>query len=292
MNTVVQTGVVIDALLNPDCMVRQTDLFDYSQWVLGAGQRLTSCFQHNFNLLLVVTGTASLETPHGVTECQAGSLVVLESVHYQVSNWHSEVDSVILAVSFTDKMIQRFKQRYADALIKAQQLPYANHDDKPLRFFGCDLTRMAMTALSQLSDSDISGSLLALKLEELLLLQLVDSQAPQLAKQLLAASDPATAKFRTFVENNYLNEWPLELFAKEFGVSLTAFKSLFNQVYGTSPRAWINERRLRYADELLRTSRMRIIEIAITAGFSSQSYFTQAYKARFGVTPTKVRQAS
>ena len=35
---------------------------------------------------------------------------------------------------------------------------------------------------------------------------------------------------------------------------------------------------------------MSIVDIAMEAGFSSQSYFTQSYRRRFGCTPSRSRQ--
>ncbi|HHW1837544.1 TPA: T3SS regulon transcriptional activator ExsA, partial [Pseudomonas aeruginosa] len=76
----------------------------------------------------------------------------------------------------------------------------------------------------------------------------------------------------------------------EFGMGLTTFKELFGSVYGVSPRAWISERRILYAHQLLLNSDMSIVDIAMEAGFSSQSYFTQSYRRRFGCTPSRSRQ--
>ncbi len=86
-----------------------------------------------------------------------------------------------------------------------------------------------------------------------------------------------------------MKEWKLTDYAQEFGASLTTFKELFNEHYGISPRAWISERRLLHAHKLLLTSKMSIVDVAMEAGFSSQSYFTQSYRRRFGTTPSKVR---
>jgi len=56
-----------------------------------------------------------------------------------------------------------------------------------------------------------------------------------------------------------------------------------------SIRAWISERRILYAHQLLLNSEMSIVDIAMEAGFSSQSYFTQSYRRRFGCTPSRAR---
>ncbi len=49
-------------------------------------------------------------------------------------------------------------------------------------------------------------------------------------------------------------------------MGLTTFKELFGTVYGISPRAWISERRILYAHQLLLNGKMSIVDIAMEAG--------------------------
>ncbi len=270
-----------------------TELFEYKLLSIAPGETLNAEFADSFNLLLVVSGDLSIETPYGTNALLPGCMLVLDKVRFSVENTQPVNDALVLSFGFSQKMLQRFKQRYSEIMTKGKvgEVTLSKQKKLPLLFSGCDLTRMAITSLSLLMQNTFEESLLALKLEELLLLQSGKSQSNLLAQQILTLCDSSTARFREYVEVNYLNDWPLDKFAKNYAVSLTAFKSLFNRVYKTSPRAWINEQRLRYADQLLRTNNMRIIDVAVTAGFSSQSYFSQAYKTRFGISPIKVRKA-
>lgn len=253
---------------------------------LPAGTEFSVAFKAPLTLLMVVTGTAGV---NNLSAYAPSSLLLVKDGFCHFENLNSTRDTVILCLSLEQTWLVNFKQRY-QALVTGAKL--GNHHDSsaPLAFCGCDLTRMAMTGLDQLlSDSQVP-SLTSLKVEELLLLQINKPQGSCLVNLLVESCDPATERFREFVEQHYLKDWSLEQFAKEIGMSLTAFKSAFNQIYHTSPRAWFNERRLKYAAHLLHTSQMRVIDIAIEAGFSSQSYFTQAYKSRFGITPKQARK--
>lgn len=51
--------------------------------------------------------------------------------------------------------------------------------------------------------------------------------------------------------------------------------------------AYILRRRLELARDMLQTGRFRVTEVALGCGFSSQSYFTNAYKNAFGGPPTR-----
>ncbi len=132
--------------------------------------------------------------------------------------------------------------------------------------------------------------LACLKIEELLMLFAFSPQGPLLMSVLRQLSNRHVERLQLFMEKHYLNEWKLSDFSREFGMGLTTFKELFGSVYGVSPRAWISERRILYAHQLLLNSDMSIVDIAMEAGFSSQSYFTQSYRRRFGCTPSRSRQ--
>ena len=123
----------------------------------------------------------------------------------------------------------------------------------------------------------------------LLFLLAFGESGPQLMSILRQLSNRQVERLQHFMEKHYLMEWKLSEFAKEFGMGLTTFKELFGSIYGVSPRAWISERRILYAHQLLLNSEMSIVDIAMEAGFSSQSYFTQSYRRRFGCTPSRAR---
>lgn len=58
-----------------------------------------------------------------------------------------------------------------------------------------------------------------------------------------------------------------------------------------SPWQYVQERRLIRARELLRHSRIRLADIALSLGFSSQSHFTSAFRRAVGVTPRIYRNS-
>jgi len=132
-------------------------------------------------------------------------------------------------------------------------------------------------------------ALIDLRIKELLLLLAHGQQGASLLSVFRQLSNRQAERLQSFMENNYLKEWKLNEFAKEFGMGLTTFKELFSTIYNTSPRAWISERRIMYAHQLLINTDLSIVDISMEAGFSSQSYFTQSYRKRFGFTPSRAR---
>lgn len=95
--------------------------------------------------------------------------------------------------------------------------------------------------------------------------------------------------FLDFVERNYLNQWSVARFAEEFNMPLRKFSNLFQQKYGTSAKQWLLERRLMRARDLLLSTSMRVLDIALECGFSNHGHFTDSFRKRFFLNPTQFR---
>ena len=92
-----------------------------------------------------------------------------------------------------------------------------------------------------------------------------------------------------YIHNNYSEHTTLADYAALCGMSKFHFLRRFREVTGTSPIAYRNRLRLLHAREMLEDGGASVAEVAASAGFSSQSYFTDAYKKEFGMPPKSVR---
>lgn len=89
------------------------------------------------------------------------------------------------------------------------------------------------------------------------------------------------------------------LLASRVGLSRRRLDEIFVQHFGRSVTAYIWERRLERAKDMLRDihhSDRTITEIALDVGFEDMSHFSRAFKSRFGAAPslwrTRLRQAA
>lgn len=73
------------------------------------------------------------------------------------------------------------------------------------------------------------------------------------------------------------------------GYSPSHFARLFRELAGTSFAQYVKQYRLETAAEALRTSDLPITQIALDSGFHNLSYFTRAFAAQYGVTPSAYR---
>ena len=60
--------------------------------------------------------------------------------------------------------------------------------------------------------------------------------------------------------------------------------------YHITPNDFVQRLRLNYAAQLLRTSRESVLSITYRCGFSTPSYFCNAFRQRFGTSPAKFRE--
>ncbi|CDG18628.1 helix-turn-helix transcriptional regulator [Xenorhabdus doucetiae] len=183
--------------------------------------------------------------------------------------------------------LRSFLKRFGPLLSKIERQEFPAYRLIPFRQF--PLLTESIRGLANLLAHDSPPALVQLRVEELLLLLSLGQQGALLMSILRKLSNRQVERLQTFMEAHYLKEWKLNDFAREFGMGLTSFKELFNSVYGTSPKAWISEQRILYAHQLLLNSEMSIADISLESGFSSQSYFTQSYRRRFGGTPNRAR---
>lgn len=75
--------------------------------------------------------------------------------------------------------------------------------------------------------------------------------------------------------------------AHQVGLNLKKLKTGFKQMYGTTVYGFLNEHRMKTAQQLLKSNHMNINEISSFIGYSNPSHFIAAFKKRFGVTPRR-----
>lgn len=102
-------------------------------------------------------------------------------------------------------------------------------------------------------------------------------------------SPAALRRVQVFIESNLERTIHLRDLAGRAGLSLHHFARAFKTSIGVTPRAYIEEQRIERAKRLLAETRQPLADIAIEAGFGTQSRFTTAFRRRTGFTPARWR---
>jgi transcriptional regulator GlxA family with amidase domain len=81
-----------------------------------------------------------------------------------------------------------------------------------------------------------------------------------------------------FLDNSVGDLPPLEQIASQFGVSKRHLTRTFSEITGQSILSYVQEVRVERAKELLRHTRLSMIEIAERVGFQSASHFAEIFR--------------
>lgn len=88
-----------------------------------------------------------------------------------------------------------------------------------------------------------------------------------------------------YIKENLSSELTLTLLSKKNNFSTVYFHKLFKASTGKNLREYIEDERIKKAIELLISTEKNLTEIAYECGFSSQSYFSYAFKRKMNITP-------
>lgn len=100
---------------------------------------------------------------------------------------------------------------------------------------------------------------------------------------------PQIATGVMLLKQTYLENLPIETFAKQSGVSLSSFRQLFHKQYGVSPLQYRNELRIQRARQMLEHDSCTVAEVAYASGFENIGYFCRCYKKITGETPRETK---
>ena len=82
----------------------------------------------------------------------------------------------------------------------------------------------------------------------------------------------------------------LEETAEIAGMTVRTLSARFQKVMGKSVHQYQVDEKLESAYGMLRTGRYTVKEVSLTLGFSDPYYFSRVFKARFGVSPSEIKQ--
>jgi AraC family transcriptional regulator len=92
------------------------------------------------------------------------------------------------------------------------------------------------------------------------------------------------------IRENLDGSIPLNLIARECGLSPSHFTRAFAISVGQPPHQWLLEQRVDMARQLLSESPLPLADIAIQCGFADQSHFTRVFSDRAGLSPGRWRR--
>jgi AraC-like DNA-binding protein len=108
-------------------------------------------------------------------------------------------------------------------------------------------------------------------------------------QEIKSESQLKLAKIEKLLNDNLFTEFPgIDALASKFGISPTKLKHDFKQVYGESIYQYCLGKQMDYAKILITEKHMKVSEVSYLLGYKSNSKFSEAFKNRHQVLPSKI----
>ena len=151
-------------------------------------------------------------------------------------------------------------------------------------------SRAAFADLDRLPHSEQARWCVWKSVELLYLLSAPEKAETDTAPALEREVARALADTRRYMEEHLDEPLTIPALSRRACLSATTFKAGFRRLYGLPVHAWLRQRRMERAAELLRSSSLSVLGVAQSVGYGSASQFTAAFQRQYGVTPAQYRK--
>jgi AraC family transcriptional regulator len=93
-----------------------------------------------------------------------------------------------------------------------------------------------------------------------------------------------------YISANLDGKITLSALSESAHMSLCYFATQFKQSMGVSPHRYVLQQRIRRAEQLLRDTRLSVLDVGLNLGFEHQSNFARAFRRVTGVSPIHFRR--
>lgn len=115
-------------------------------------------------------------------------------------------------------------------------------------------------------------------------------QTEQLSEEEIIIGDYGISEIVQEIQNNYTKDISLQQLAEKYGISSGYLSALLKKELGVSFSKYITSKRMQFARELLKDSRLSIDSVAQQTGYHDYFYFTKVFKETHGISPSKYRK--
>ncbi len=135
-----------------------------------------------------------------------------------------------------------------------------------------------------------SKELISIKLEELIISIIHASDNLLNNKYINSAVVKRFLGLRSKINLTYNEEWDVDKMAAEVNLSTSRFYKIYKEIFGVSPKKYLQDIRIEHAKLLLLQGQYAIREIAEMVGYKNQYHFIRQFKDYTGSTPGRYRE--
>ena len=235
---------------------------------------------------VVLDGSKRLSEGDAVATLGAGQALIYAQGGAFVTEDSRDFHSLITFIEAGE--LSRFLSRHAPDLRAPKSAAARRHRVLPPAPRVADLARFWADHLR--AHGPLSPAMRSLAGEQILRAVLEDHGAEVLSVLLAPQTQPDDARVSRVLEAQWEEGLTVEEMAFLAGMSPSTFKRRVRGLYGMSPKAWVDERRLGFAWHLLTVNGARPSEVARRLGYASASAFSAAFRRHYGVAPSDAGQ--
>ncbi|MDR1167575.1 MAG: AraC family transcriptional regulator [Heliobacteriaceae bacterium] len=240
------------------------------------------------SLGIVLSGIMELNDGQRKKQFKPGDLYSARKNHLMkfVKHPPENGDFKSLTIYFNEELLRDFSLEYKyEARTKQKSAAYiCFQPNKALTSF-----MQSLLDYEEILNNKSDTKLILLKQKEALMLLL--EYDITLKDVLFDFSEPHKVDLEAFMNKNFHFNVNLDKFACLTGRSLATFKRDFQKIFNTSPRNWLQQKRLEEALYLLTEKKQTASNIYLDLGFENLSHFSFAFKKKFGYAPTQLTDA-
>ena len=120
--------------------------------------------------------------------------------------------------------------------------------------------------------------------------KIIESFTTNISSQLYTGNSSIISKAAKYINENYMNKITLKTVAEELHTNHSYLSTLFKKEVGIGFIDYLNDIRIKRSQDLLVSTNLSLVEIAMRSGFDSQSYFTKTFKKKYDITPSEYRK--
>ncbi|MCJ8292320.1 MAG: helix-turn-helix transcriptional regulator [Crocinitomicaceae bacterium] len=253
-------------------------------------RKISDALRNEARIVHVVKGHSRLHSADQTMEISSGDSFIMKCDNF-VNDWLPNIDNTqneVIVFQFNPDLFREiYEQKTPTYLSKTgienvkaiQKIPSSGAFEnfiQGLRFY-LD------------NPESFTEEIIMLKIRELMHV-LVEADKDGSIRTILAELfDTNSYQFKDIIQTHLFEDLNLKDLAFFTGLSLSSFKRKFSTVYGTSPNKYIISKRLEKAQILLKTSELRISEIAYDCGFNDLGYFSKSFKNNYKLSPSEYR---
>lgn len=257
--------------------------FSFFTYIQKEPQHKNEIILSSNSLILVTKGTKILHLENENINVDENHFLFLKSGSYLMSEVLDEYYEAMI-FNYDDSVLLEFISKYnitfSKELIKEADILKLKKTAELKILIDSTCDYMRNTAIQ-------NDQLIKLKLEEAFLNILNSSLAKEFKGFLYYIYK--NNSFKILLEKHFSYEDNILDLADELKMTPLAFRQKFKEVYNTTPKKWQVIKRLEKAKVLLENTPKNVSEVCIECGFDNLSWFIQAFKKQYNLTPKQIK---